>query len=121
MLLGRLPFTSKNPAMLIVEMQKTQPVNPRRLRPEVPSWLEAAVLKLLSFHRNDRFTSAAEALSAFTAFGVPPAPSPPAARALAPAPAIDDADPTIVTGPPAIASESADTSQKVRVFSWTKK
>jgi serine/threonine-protein kinase len=90
MLLGRLPYTGRNPAMLAVEMLKSKPVRPRRLRPEIPPGLEAALLGLLAYAREERFASAGAALAAFTAFAGP-----------AKGATSSEPDPTVVTGPPA--------------------
>ena len=61
---GRLPFYDASPAKVISYHENNLPPRPTSLNAEIPSALEAIILKLLAKHPDERFQSAAEARAA---------------------------------------------------------
>jgi serine/threonine protein kinase len=59
-LTGRLPYTARTPAALMIEIRRARPPSPRLVRPEVPSALDAAVMKAIAPDRAHRFGDALE-------------------------------------------------------------
>ncbi|MFO0605841.1 MAG: serine/threonine-protein kinase [Polyangiales bacterium] len=86
-LLGRPLYTARTPAALMQEIGRVRPPTPRLVRPEVPTALDAAVMKAIARDRTKRFSDAAEMQRALAAL--------PADDADAP-----EADPTVVSAPP---------------------
>ncbi|UCC64886.1 MAG: AAA family ATPase [Anaerolineae bacterium] len=60
---GHLPFTGQTPLAIISQHADVQPVPPRSHCPDLPPALEAAILRLLAKHPQDRYATA-EAVSA---------------------------------------------------------
>jgi hypothetical protein len=57
---GVPPFTGNTALAVLRQVCDHEPVPVRRVNPEVPSWLEAAIVQLLAKDPADRFRSAAE-------------------------------------------------------------
>lgn len=62
LLTGRGPFVGKDTFTLLQAHIMDKPAPPSHLRPDVPAWLDAVVLKALAKDRRDRFGSAREML-----------------------------------------------------------
>ncbi|MFN8392241.1 MAG: serine/threonine-protein kinase [Bdellovibrionota bacterium] len=60
---GHLPFYSEQPAQLMRMHLYTPPEPPREVRPEVPAWLEALILRLLQKAPEDRPRDAREIIN----------------------------------------------------------
>jgi serine/threonine-protein kinase len=60
MLTGRPPFVSDNPVEVILQVLESDPMLPRRLRPEIPADLECICLKCLEKQTGDRYAAAAD-------------------------------------------------------------
>jgi class 3 adenylate cyclase len=69
MLTGRPPFTGEDTVQLIFSHIHDMPVAPTQLRPDIPSGLEAIVLRLLEKDPNKRYQSAEEVAQALQAIG----------------------------------------------------
>lgn len=61
---GELPFSGENVTEVLLNVCEAEPIAPRKYRPELPQWLDAAILKLLRKEPEARFQTAAE-LEAF--------------------------------------------------------
>lgn len=57
---GRLPFSAETPLAVLRAHVDTQPLRPSTLRPDLSIDAEAAILKALATHPNDRFATAGE-------------------------------------------------------------
>lgn len=57
---GRLPFSAETPLALLRAHVDTQPLRPTTFQPDLPLDAEAAILKALAKHPNDRFSTAGE-------------------------------------------------------------
>lgn len=57
---GELPFPGNNVTEVLMGVCETEPVSPRTFRPDMPEWLEAAILRLLQKKPAARFQTAAE-------------------------------------------------------------
>jgi eukaryotic-like serine/threonine-protein kinase len=89
-LTGRLPYSARTPAALMIEIRRTRPAPPRLLRPDVPAVLDAAVMKALSPDRTHRFADALEMQRALSSLALD-----------------DEDDPTTFQGPPTTPSPTA--------------
>jgi serine/threonine-protein kinase len=69
MLTGKLPFESENDFELMKMQTEQMPVLPRQLNPEIPSEVEAAIMKAVAKNPDDRFDSAGDFLEAFLEIG----------------------------------------------------
>lgn len=102
-LTGRLPYAARTPAALMLELRRARPAPPRMLRPEVPTALDAAVMKAITPERAARFADALDMQ-----------------RCLATLPHDDndDDDPTTLLGAPTAPSPAAPEpeSQPMQVF-----
>ena len=63
---GRLPFVGDDPLTVVSQHLHVQPVPPRQVQPDLPSALEAVILKLLAKNPADRYASAREVVTALT-------------------------------------------------------
>jgi serine/threonine-protein kinase len=97
-LTGRVPYTARTPAALVLEFKRVRPPTPRLVRPEVPAALDAVVMRAIARERHDRFADAVEMQRALASFAEPEGP-------------IGDEDPTVIAAPPS----DIDT-QPVQVF-----
>lgn len=70
LLTGAPPFTGENALAVMMRRLSAHPVPPSRVRPEIPAWLDAVVLRCLALDRRDRFQSAEELGAALAAGGV---------------------------------------------------
>ncbi|HEY1186941.1 MAG TPA: HDOD domain-containing protein [Gemmata sp.] len=66
---GKPPFAGKALMAILYAVCSTAPIPPRRLRPDLPQWLEDVVLRLLDKNPARRFPSAAELVTALTKAG----------------------------------------------------
>ncbi len=57
---GELPFPGNNVTQVLMGVCETEPIPPRQLRPDLPQWLEAAIMRLLRKNPAERFQTAAE-------------------------------------------------------------
>ncbi len=57
---GRLPFHGDTPIGIALKHRTEIPPAPREIRPELPAWLERAILKCLEKDREKRFATAGE-------------------------------------------------------------
>jgi serine/threonine protein kinase len=73
MLTGRLPFEGDTPVAAAMARLRRPPVPPSRLNSAVPKWLDDIVLRCLSRHRVNRFSTAQQVLEALEKW--PSAPS----------------------------------------------
>ncbi|HMA96648.1 MAG TPA: serine/threonine-protein kinase [Polyangiaceae bacterium] len=64
MLTGRLPFVADSAAAVALARLHQEPVAPSTLNSEVPPWQDAIVLRCLTRHRQERFSSAEQVLEA---------------------------------------------------------
>ena len=62
-----LPFTGDQPATILLKIITETPVPPRRIRPEIPAWLERVILRAMSRAPSGRYSSAGEMLQALDA------------------------------------------------------
>lgn len=62
MLTGRLPFVAESAAAVALARLHQEPVAPSTLNSEVPPWQDAIVLRCLSRHRRERFSSAEQVI-----------------------------------------------------------
>ena len=62
-----LPFTGDQPATILLKIITETPVPPRRLRPEIPAWLERVILRAMARAPSGRYLSAREMLRALEA------------------------------------------------------
>jgi serine/threonine protein kinase len=60
---GRPPFDAKTMFQVLKLVCETVPVPPRQLRPDLPAWFEAVILKLLAKREADRYQTADEVLA----------------------------------------------------------
>ena len=58
-LTGRTPFSSETAAETIRQIREDQPVRPTKLQKGVPDALQAAVLKMLAKHPEERYATPA--------------------------------------------------------------
>ncbi|NTU84563.1 MAG: protein kinase, partial [Chloroflexales bacterium] len=59
LLTGRVPFDGDEPVAVLLQHQQRDPLPPRRLRPEIPAYVEAAIMRALAKDRSARFADAA--------------------------------------------------------------
>jgi serine/threonine protein kinase len=78
----RPAFTGQTPLEILTQVCKEAPAPPRSIKPEIPSALEAIILKAMSKQRGDRFGSAAEMTRALRELleSPPPVPAPAPSR-----------------------------------------
>jgi serine/threonine protein kinase len=69
MLCGRAPFRADSEIAVAMAHIRDAPVPPSKLRPDLPGWLEGAVLRALAKRPDDRFVSAAEMRAVLLAGG----------------------------------------------------
>jgi serine/threonine-protein kinase len=67
-LTGRPPFHEENPLDTLVQALESEPVAPRRIRPEIPAELERVCMRCLEKSPGERFASAEELAVALDAF-----------------------------------------------------
>jgi eukaryotic-like serine/threonine-protein kinase len=82
MVTGRLPFTGEDPLAVLSQHLHASVVPPHTLRPDLPSHLEAVILRLLAKDPGDRYPSAADLLAELETIDISPgaqAPARPAA------------------------------------------
>jgi serine/threonine protein kinase len=60
LLTGRPPFTGESPVAIAYQHVKEDPVPPSRVKPDVPAWADAVVLKALQKDPAQRYQSAGE-------------------------------------------------------------
>jgi formylglycine-generating enzyme required for sulfatase activity len=88
-LTGKVPFSGGNPFEIVSKIIGNPPVLPRKIAPDIPTWIEEIVLKCLAKNSKDRFSSAAELAAALMRAKYPvrtiaPQPSPVPPTALQP-------------------------------------
>jgi HD-like signal output (HDOD) protein len=66
---GRVPFAGQTVAAVFNAVTSSEPAPPRRLRPNLPGWLEELILGLLRKNPLERYPSAAEVSAAIAAHG----------------------------------------------------
>ena len=88
-LTGRVPFHGETGAAVALARLHTDPVDPRRVRADVPTRLSVPIMRVLSRDPDRRYDSAADLRAALLDTGVPPAVS---AVSAAPAAPLDDED-----------------------------
>jgi serine/threonine protein kinase len=66
---GRVPFAGQTVAAVFNAVTSTAPVPPRKLRPNLPEWLEEVILRLLRKDPRERFPTAVEVAAALGAHG----------------------------------------------------
>src|SRR5690606_28091761 len=91
-LTGRVPFQGDGGAAVALARLHSDPVDPRRIRSDVPPRVANALMRVLSRRADDRFDSAADLRAALLDTGVQPMPPSPASLDVE----IDD-DPTAET------------------------
>jgi serine/threonine-protein kinase len=57
---GRVPFDADTPVAVALKQVNDEPVPPRQLNPQIPSGLEAVIMRALSKNPSDRYSSAEE-------------------------------------------------------------
>ena len=87
-LTGRVPFRGETGAAVALARLHSDPVDPRRVRADVPSSLAAPIMRVLSRDPDERYDSAADLRAALLDTGMPPLSSTP------PAPPEPDDEPT---------------------------
>lgn len=103
MLTSRFPFAGDHPAAIAVQHQQRAPRPPSDLRPDIPDWLDAVVLRALAKRPAERFPSAG-AMRAALLDGTPAETDQPTRPVAAAMPAPDAATrvvPAAVPAPPA--------------------
>lgn len=108
---GRLPFRAESPTTILLQHLNTPPPPPRRLNPNLPIAVEAAILQALAKLPEDRFASAGAFASAFRAAVVRESMTamPDDATLVEPTPApitVLVPQPTPVLGPPTTTTDS---------------
>lgn len=73
MLLGRPPFTGRDPVEVVRRRLSETPVPPRERRPDVPDWLERAVMQALARDPSARCASAGDLARVLHAYSLPAA------------------------------------------------
>lgn len=61
---GRVPFPGQTVAAVFNAVSSLDPIPPRQLRPSLPEWVEAVILRLLRKKPADRFPTAADVVAA---------------------------------------------------------
>ena len=61
---GQLPFTGDHAATILLKIITETPARPSHLRPEVPRWLEAVILRAMQRAPSERFDQASDMLAA---------------------------------------------------------
>jgi serine/threonine-protein kinase len=84
-LTGRVPFRGETGAAVALARLHSDPVDPRRVRADVPARLSVPIMRVLSRDPDDRYDAAADLRAALLDTGVPPVATPVPASA-----AIDD-------------------------------
>ncbi len=64
LLTGALPFDADDISAILIQQVSKAPVPPRELRPEIPAWLEAVILRALEKQPAARYDSAKEMAAA---------------------------------------------------------
>lgn len=65
---GRLPFPGQTCAAVYHAVCSLQPVAPRQVRPHIPEWLEAVILRLLTKNPTDRYPHANAVVAALSEY-----------------------------------------------------
>jgi serine/threonine-protein kinase len=81
-LTGRVPFRGESGAAVALARLHSDPVDPRRLRTDIPVWVSAPVMRVLARDPDDRYDSAADLRAALMDSGVTATPPGPAAAPL---------------------------------------
>jgi serine/threonine protein kinase/Flp pilus assembly protein TadD len=69
LLTGRLPFSEKDRRLLTQSILESDPLPPSQLNPDVPSLLDAVVMKALAKQVGDRFQNMSEVIASLDAIG----------------------------------------------------
>ena len=87
-LTARLPFRGDTGAATALARLHTDPVDPRRLRTDIPARIATPLMRVLARDPDDRFDSAADLRAALLDTGISPRPAPPTPPV--PEPVVDD-------------------------------
>ncbi len=89
-LTGKRPFDSENFSAIVIKVATETPVDPLRLRPELPPGLGDVILKAMARHSRDRYRPVQELIDALLPFLPPqPAESTGTVAEAAPAPSVE--------------------------------
>jgi serine/threonine protein kinase len=67
---GHMPFVASSPAALITKCLMEQPVAPRQYNPQLPGYIEQAILKAMAKERTDRYPDISRFIKALSPLGL---------------------------------------------------
>ncbi|RJP65374.1 MAG: serine/threonine protein kinase [Candidatus Abyssobacteria bacterium SURF_17] len=65
MVTGKVPFTADTPIAVVMQHIHAEPPTPKAHNPEIPDWLEAAILKMLAKEPEQRYQNISALMRAF--------------------------------------------------------